>query len=153
MIWLFSLHEIWFFLLRTQIQLFTPGVKSKSDFFFSNYEFSLQEIWFFQLFIPRNQRVKAKSLYIFVVLFDFCSTFVIFLLLWYCWSLWCFWTFVVLFEFCLTLVIFLCSFGVWCCWFLWFFRTFTVFFYFFCGIFWLLWYFGSFLDFCGIFWL
>jgi len=57
----FSLQDICFFLLRTQIQLSTPGVKSKSNFIFSNFDFSLQEIWFFQLFTPRIRKVKSKS--------------------------------------------------------------------------------------------
>ena len=49
--------------IRTQISIFhsnSTGVKSKSDFFFSNFVYSLQEIWFFQLFTPRNRKVKSK---------------------------------------------------------------------------------------------
>ena len=50
--------------IRTQISIFhsnSTGVKSKSDFFFSNFVYSLQEMWFFQVFTPRNRKVKSKS--------------------------------------------------------------------------------------------
>mgnify|MGYP006903341581 FL=1 len=57
----FSLQKSCSFLLRTQIQLFTPGAKSKSGFLFSDFDFSLQEIWFFQFFTPRIRKVKSKS--------------------------------------------------------------------------------------------
>ena len=40
----FSLQKSCSFLLRTQIQLFTPGAKSKSGLLFSDFDFSLQEI-------------------------------------------------------------------------------------------------------------
>jgi hypothetical protein len=39
----------------------STGVKSKSDFFFSNFVYSLQEMWFFQVFTPRNRKAKSKS--------------------------------------------------------------------------------------------
>ena len=50
--------------IRTQISIFhsnSTGVKSKSDFFFSNFVYSLQEMWFFRVFTPRNRKVKSKS--------------------------------------------------------------------------------------------
>ena len=56
----FSLQKSCSFLLRTQIQLFTPGAKSKSGFLFSDFDFSLQEIWFFQLFYSKNSKSQVK---------------------------------------------------------------------------------------------